>query len=247
MSKTVVIIPSRLKAKRLPNKPLKIINKKEMILHVYKLAAESGIGKVLVATPDQEIFQLINKNGGNSFVSTKNHNTGTDRVFEAFEKFFSSEPSIIINLQGDMPNLDPISIRILNYHLQKGLCDVATLASSIKEKNEITNENIVKVITKKNIEKTGFSEAIDFERNLNNIEKKFIYHHVGIYGFTKEALIRYVNLQRSKSEMSRNLEQMRALDNNMKIHVLYSNTNPLSVDTEADLEEVKKLMEKKNV
>jgi len=244
MSYTVVIIPSRLKAKRLPNKPVELINGKEMILHVHDLAKNSGSGDVLVVTPDKNIAQLIKKNGGNSFLSLSRHETGTDRVFEGFKNFYSAEPKFIINLQGDMPNLDPNAIKQLNEYIQKGLCDVATLASSIKNKDEIKNQNIVKVITKESIEKSGFSEAIDFKRDLPNQEDKLIYHHIGIYAFTNKALIRYVNLKRSKLEIERNLEQMRALDNKMKIHVGYTSSNPLSVDTKGDLEKIKKIMEK---
>ena len=244
MSNTVIIIPSRLKAKRLPSKPLELINGKEMILHVYDLAKKSGSGDVLVVTPDKDIVQLIKKNGGNSFLSVSQHETGTDRVFEGFKNFYSAEPKVIINLQGDMPNLDPNAISQLNEYMQKDLCDMVTLASSIKTKDEIQNQNIVKVIAKQNIEKSGFSEALDFKRDLINQEDKFIYHHIGIYAFTSKALMRYVNLKRSKLEVERNLEQMRVLENKMKIHVGHTSSNPLSVDTKEDLEEVKKIMEK---
>ena len=244
MSNTVVIIPSRLKARRFPNKPLELINGKEMILHVYDLAKNSKVGDVLVVTPDKDIAQLIKKNGGNSFLSLSDHETGTDRVFEGFKNFYSAAPEIVINLQGDMPNLDTNAIVKLNEYMQKSICDIATLASSIKNKDEIQNKNIVKVITNKNIEKSGFSEALDFKRDLINQKDEFIYHHIGIYAFTSKALMRYVNLKRSKLEIERNLEQMRALENKMKIHVGYTPSNPLSIDTKADLEEIKKIMEK---
>ena len=244
MNNAVVIIPSRLKAKRLPNKPLELINRKEMILHVHDLAKDSGSGDVLVVTPDKDIAELIKKNGGNSFLSISQHETGTDRVFEGFENFYSSKPKVIINLQGDMPNLDPKAINQLKKYMDKGLCDMATLASSVKTEEEIQNPNIVKVIVKENIEKSGFTEAIDFKRDLIKQEDKFIYHHIGIYAFTSKALMRYVNLKRSKLELERNLEQMRALENKMKIHVGYTPSNPLSIDTKDDLEEIKKIMEK---
>jgi len=110
MSSTVIIIPTRLEARRLPDKPLKLIKQKEMILYVYDLAVKSDVGDVLVATPDKIISELITKNGGKSFVSRDAHETGTDRAFEAFKNFYSSKPEIIINLQGDMPNLDPKDI-----------------------------------------------------------------------------------------------------------------------------------------
>ena len=243
MSETVIIIPSRLEAKRLPEKPLKIIKGKEMILHVFNLAVKSGIGEVLIATPDKKIFDLINKNGGKSFISKKTHETGTDRVFEAFENYYLSKPEFIINLQGDMPSLDPKEILFLNNYLNKGICDVVTLAAPIKNKNEIEDKNIVKVFAKDDLKKSTFSEALDFKRNVISDKNNFIYHHIGIYGFTSKALIKYVNLKRSKLELERNLEQMRALDNNIKIHVGLVNSIPLSVDTEEDLQEVKKNME----
>ena len=244
MSNTVVIIPSRLKAQRFPNKPLELINGKEMISYVYNLAVKSNVGKVLVVTPDKDIDKVIKKIGGNSFFSESHHETGTDRVFEAFKKHFSEKPKFIINLQGDMPNLDPKAINQINQYMQKGLCDVGTLASNIKNKNEINNKNIVKVILGNNIEKLGFSEALDFKRDLINEENKYIFHHIGIYAFTSEALIRYVNLKRTKLELERNLEQMRALENKMRIHVGYTESLPLSVDTKEDLKEIKKIMEK---
>ena len=103
--------------------------------------------------------------------------------------------------------------------------------------------NIVKVVTKNDLKKSQFSEALDFKREINETKNKFVYHHIGIYGFTSEALMRYVNLKRSKLELERNLEQMRALENDMKIHVGYVKSNPLSIDTEEDFLEVKKVME----
>ena len=245
MSSTVIIIPTRLQARRFPNKPLKLIKKKEMILHVYDLAVKSGAGEVLVATPDKIISELITKNGGKSFISKDVHETGTDRVFEAFKKFYSSRPEIVINLQGDMPNLNPKDIIKLRDYLKNNKCHMGTLASNLKNQEEFHDKNVVKVITKQSIENSDFSEAFDFKRELIDKEEgRHIYHHIGIYGFTREALIRYVNLKRSKLEKERNLEQMRALEDKMKIHVGFTRSKPLSVDTEEDLLKVKKIMEK---
>ena len=243
MSSTIIIIPTRLQAKRLPNKPLELIKKKEMILHVHDLAVESGVGDVLVATPDKIISQLILKHGGKSFVSKNTHQTGTDRVFEAFKEFYSGKPEIVINLQGDMPNLNPDDIVKLRDYLKDKKCHIGTLASYLKDEEELKDRNVVKVITKKTIRNSDFSEASDFTREETNSENKNIYHHIGIYGFTKEALIRYVNLKRSKLEIERNLEQMRAMEDNMKVHVGFTNSKPLSVDTEKDLLKIKKIME----
>ena len=243
MSNTAVIIPSRLKAERLPNKPLKLINKKEMILHVYETAIKAKIGEVFVATPDREIADIIESHGGKATITNKNHQTGTDRIFEVFQKELKSKPEFIVNLQGDMPNLNPLVIYNLIEHMKKKTCDIGTLASKLSNL-ELNDPNVVKVITSKNIEKEKeFSNALDFFRASKNSRTNSVYHHIGIYAFTNKALIRYVSLKRSKLEIERKLEQLRALENQMKIEVGYIEDCPLSVDTEKDLEEIKKIMQ----
>ena len=241
MSNTAVIIPSRLKAERLPNKPLKLINKKEMILHVYETAIKAKIGEVFVATPDREIVDIIKSHGGKAAITNKSHQTGTDRIFEVFQKELKSEPEFIVNLQGDMPNLNPLAIYNLIEHMKKKTCDIGTLASELSNL-ELNDPNVVKVTTSKNIEKE-FSSALDFFRASKNSGTNSVYHHIGIYAFTNKALIRYVSLKRSKLEIERKLEQLRALENQMKIEVGYIEDCPLSVDTEKDLEEIKKIMQ----
>ena len=241
MSHTAVIIPSRLKAERLPNKPLKLINKKEMILHVYETAIKAKIGEVFVATPDREIADIIKSHGGKATITNKSHQTGTDRIFEVFQKELKSEPEFIVNLQGDMPNLNPLAIYNLIEHMKIKTCDIGTLASELGNL-ELNDPNVVKVITSKNIEKE-FSSALEFFRAPKNNGTYSVYHHIGIYAFTNKALIRYVGLKRSKLEIERKLEQLRALENQMKIEVGYIEDCPLSVDTEKDLEEIKKIMQ----
>ena len=245
MNNIVIIIPSRLNAERLPNKPLKLINKKEMILHVYDAAKNSNVGEVIVATPDQEILDLVKKHNGQAVLTSDKHETGTDRVFEVFEKELKSKPEIIINFQGDMPNLNPIVIKDLAEHMKKNLCDIGTLASNIEIEHEEKDPNVVKVLVSNNIENKSFAKAIDFFRTSNNTLTKLTYHHVGIYAFTNKALIRYVSLKRSKLEVERKLEQLRALEDKMRIDVGYIDSCPLSVDTEADLTAVRKVMENK--
>ena len=148
MSNTVVIIPSRLNAQRFPNKPLELINGKEIILHVHDLAKNSDVGDVLVVTPDNDIDRLIKKNGGNSFLSVDHHETGTDRVFEAFKKFYFTKPKTIINLQGDMPNLDPKAIVQLNEYMKNENIDITIdLGSGSKKFTAYTMD-----LTKKYIE-----------------------------------------------------------------------------------------------
>jgi 3-deoxy-manno-octulosonate cytidylyltransferase (CMP-KDO synthetase) len=242
MDNIAIIIPSRLNAERLPNKPLKLINNKEMILHVHDVAKDSNVGQVIVATPNQEIFELIKKNNGQAILTSKKHETGTDRVFEVFEQILVSKPEIIINFQGDMPNLNPNAIKDLAEHMKKNLCDIGTLASQIENIQEEKDPNVVKVLTDSNIKNKSFAKALDFFRTFNKPINKLTYHHVGIYAFTNKALMRYVSLKRSKLEIERKLEQMRALENKMRIDVGYIDSCPLSVDTQEDLEAVKKIM-----
>ena len=243
MNKTAIIIPSRLDAMRLPSKPLKLINNKEMILHVYEAALKANAGEVYVATPDEVIVDLIKKFGGNSVLTSKNHATGTDRVFQVFKETLNNEPNIIVNLQGDMPNIDSKDITNLINYMQKEECSIGTLASKLKSNYELKDKNIVKVCVKEKMRPGEFVQAEDFVRtNPNKLYQ--VYHHIGIYAFTNKALIRYVGLKRSKLELQRNLEQLRAMENNISIHVGFVESSPLSVDTEKDLIEVKKLMEK---
>jgi len=242
MTDNVIIIPTRLEAKRLPGKPLKKINDKEMILHVYEAAKKADIGEVIVASPNEEIRKLITSHNGVCVITNPNHKTGTDRIFEVFDKFLKRKPKIIINLQGDMPNIETGSIKYLSNYMKKNLCDVATLASNFKDKNEINNINNVKVLTNEPLTNEKFCSAIDFFRSYDDIKVENIYHHIGIYAFTKEALLRYVDLERTKKELNRNLEQLRALENNMKVHVGFTSSLPLSVDTEEDLKNIKQFM-----
>ena len=141
-----------------------------------------------------------------------------------------------------MPNIKPESIKLLSNYIKKQLCDIATLGSKFQDNQEMQNINNVKVVTKKVLSNNQFDEAVDFFRTEENVKKGHIYHHIGIYGFTKEALLRYVSLKRTKKELNRNLEQLRALENNMKIHVGYTSSSPLSVDTEKDLQDIQELM-----
>ena len=243
MNKTAIIIPSRLDAMRLPSKPLKLINNKEMILHVYEAALKANAGEVYVATPDEVIVDLIKRFGGNSILTSKNHATGTDRVFQVFKETLNNEPNIIVNLQGDMPNIDSKDITNLINYMQKEECSIGTLASKLKSNYELEDKDIVKVCVKEKMRPGEFVQAEDFVRtNPNKLYQ--VYHHIGIYAFTNKALIRYVGLKRSKLELQRNLEQLRAMENNISIHVGFVESSPLSVDTEKDLIEVKKLMEK---
>ncbi len=246
MKNTVIIIPARLGAKRFPNKPLVKINNIPMIIHVLNRAKESKIGGVYVATPDDTIFKIVKENGGNAILTKAEHLTGSDRIYEAYKKIkeFKKDVHLIINLQGDMPNIKPSAISKLAELMSNNNCEIGTMASQITDKSYLTNPNIVKVCIDKILVDNSFLEAKDFFRVKNNLNNEKIYHHIGIYAFTNIALTKYVKLARSKLEIDRNLEQMRALDNNMRIKVGLSESTPLGVDTEEDLAKVSKEMEK---
>ena len=158
-----------------------------------------------------------------------------------FKDKLNIEPDIIINLQGDMPNITPEIISDLVSYMSKNKCDIGTLASKFSSKSEIRNPNVVKVAVKDKLSENMFLNALDFFRiDQNSVDN--LYHHVGIYAFTSKALMRYVNLKRSKLELERNLEQMRAMDNGEKIYALEScGKFHLGVDTEADLQEARRL------
>jgi 3-deoxy-manno-octulosonate cytidylyltransferase (CMP-KDO synthetase) len=141
-------------------------------------------------------------------------------------------------LQGDMPNIKPNSIKKLEKFMRQNECDIGTLASHFRDKNQLTNPNVVKVEVEKVLKDDAFLQAQDFFRIKKDLKIKKVYHHIGIYAFTNVALTKYVKLSRSKLELERNLEQMRAMENNMKIKVGWSDSPPLGVDTEVDLKKV---------
>ena len=243
MKNTVIIIPTRMAARRFPNKPLAKINNIPMIIHVLNRAKESKIGEVFVATPDKKIFEIVNNNGGKAVLTKKEHSSGSDRVYEVYSEKLKHKPDLIINLQGDMPNIEPNTIARLDKLMKNNACDVGTLAAPIKDENEIFDTNIVKVDIDQTLKNDQFLEVKDFFRTKKDLPNKKIYHHLGVYIFTRDALTRYVKLKRSKLEIERNLEQMRVMENNMIIKVGLTNSMPLSVDTEDDLIKIKKEME----
>ena len=242
MKNTAIIIPTRLGAKRFPNKPLAKINGVPMIIHVLNRAQESKIGEVFVATPDDEIFRIVNDNGGKAILTNRDHLSGSDRVHEAYLKELKNNVDLIINLQGDMPNIKPDSISKLEKLMRSNDCDIGTLASSIVDENEIADINVVKVEMDEILKGDDFLIAKDFFRIKKDLKNEKIYHHIGIYAFTNVALTKYVKFSRSKLERERNLEQMRAMENNLIVKVGLSDSTPLGVDKKADLDKISKEM-----
>ena len=242
--KTLVIIPSRLSATRLPGKPLLKINGLSIISHVFKKAEEANIGEVIVATGDQEIIDDVKKNGGQAILTNNQHQTGTDRIYEAIEKIDNSNIDLVMNLQGDEPLMNIDDIRNLNNQMIKNNAELGTLASNILEKEFYQNQNIVKVITNESLNNSNFPEAIDFMRKILD-SRNNVSHHLGLYCYQKETLKNFISFNQSSNEVKHKLEQLRALDNNIKINVALAKSSPIGVDTEEDLMAIKKIMEYK--
>ena len=248
MAKSIILIPSRLGATRLPNKPLLKINNKSIIMHVYEKAIECGIGDVFVTTCDEEILSEVQKNGGKSILTSKEHNTGTDRIAEALEKIkLENEVDYIINLQGDEPLIDISDIKNLNFQTVNNNSDLATLACKIDTsmQEKYGNSNVVKVVTQEDLQKKSISKAVKFERIIDAKKNNYIYQHIGIYIYKKSILKKFVKLNQTENEKVKKLEQLRALENGINIDVAYAKTIPIGVDTKEDYVELKNLMEYK--
>ena len=230
-------------ATRLPGKPLLRINDLSIISHVFRKAQEANIGEVYVATEDQEIVNDVVKNGGKAILTSKNHKTGTDRIYEALKKINIKDVDLIMNLQGDEPGIEIKDIINLNKKMINTQSKMGSLAAKINDIKNLENKNIVKVITKQNLNEDQFSEAETFLRNASNMSN--IYHHIGIYCYTAETLEKFVKLNQSKNEIENRLEQLRALDNNININIALANSSPIGVDTKEDYLALKKIMEYK--
>ena len=243
--KTLVIIPSRLSASRLPGKPLLKINGLSIISHVYKKARKANIGEVLVAAEDQEIIEDVRKNGGEAILTSNNHKTGTDRIYEALVKLDRTDVELVMNLQGDEPLMNIEDIQNLHNLMIKTKRDLGTLAAKINHKKVFENHDIVKVITEESLDVSKFPRAINFVRKLN-IENNQTYHHLGIYCYKVEILKRFISFKQSQNEIKNRLEQLRALDNDMNINVALAKSSPVGVDTMEDFMAIKKIMEYKS-
>jgi len=243
--KTLVIIPSRLSATRLPGKPLLKINGLSIISHVFKKAVDANIGEVFVATEDQEIIDDVKNNGGQAVLTSKDHKTGTDRIYEALNKIGKSDIELVMNLQGDEPLMNLDDIRNLHNQMILNKSKLGTSASNILDKSLYSDPNTVKVFTKESLRISTFPEAQSFNRILNNI-KKNVYRHLGIYCYQLETLKKFVSLNQSQNEIKNKLEQLRALDNNIAINVSFAKDSPIGLDTEKDFVAIKKIMEYKS-
>jgi 3-deoxy-manno-octulosonate cytidylyltransferase (CMP-KDO synthetase) len=245
MAKTLILIPSRMAATRLPGKPLLKINNLSIVSHVFKRAEEANIGDVVVATDDQEILKDVLKNEGKAILTNKNHKTGTDRIYEAYEKLDIKNVDYILNLQGDEPDINKEDIINLNNLMINQDAEIGTLAAKIEDDKMLDNKNVVKVITDKKLEESNFPTALNFTRNNLSTDYQNIYHHIGIYSYKINILKKFVSLDQTINEIENKLEQLRALDNKLKINVALAKSSPIGVDTEEDYLAIKKIMEYK--
>jgi len=245
MAKTLILIPSRMAATRLPGKPLLKINNLSIISHVFKRAEEANIGEVVVATDDQEILKDVLKNGGRAILTNKNHKTGTDRIYEAYKKLNVDNIDYILNLQGDEPDINKDEIINLNNCMINHNAELGTLASKIKDSKMFNDRNVVKVITDQKLEESNFPIALNFTRDNLSTDYQNIYHHIGIYSYKVSVLEKFISLDQTNNEKINKLEQLRALDNKLKINVALAKSSPIGVDTEEDYLAIKKIMEYK--
>jgi 3-deoxy-manno-octulosonate cytidylyltransferase (CMP-KDO synthetase) len=241
--RTLVLIPARMAATRLPGKPLLDIAGLPMIVHVLRRAEAAKIGRVAVATDTPEIAAAVTAHGGEAVMTRADHPSGSDRSYEALGLLDpSGEAEIIVNLQGDFPTILPDNIRDVLAPLVDPAVDIATLAAEIHTEEESTNPNVVKVVG------TAISDrhlrALYFTRATAPWGEGPRYHHVGLYAYRRKALERFVGLPPSPLERQEKLEQLRALEAGMRIDVTLVDTVPRGVDTPADLETARRILAK---
>jgi 3-deoxy-manno-octulosonate cytidylyltransferase (CMP-KDO synthetase) len=230
-----------MQATRLPGKPLADINGEPMIVHVWRRAMAARCGDVIVATDSSEITDAVARAGGEAILTRAGHVSGSDRVYEAItKKDPAGSAGIIVNLQGDLPTLEPALVAASVAPLLEGDADIATLAAEIRAPDERTNPNVVKVVG------TPIGpnrlRALYFTRATAPWGDGPLYHHIGIYAYRRASLEHFVKMPPSPLEMREKLEQLRALEAGMRIDVAIVDTVPLGVDTPADLERARQLL-----
>jgi 3-deoxy-manno-octulosonate cytidylyltransferase (CMP-KDO synthetase) len=241
MTRTLIVVPARMQATRLPGKPMVDIAGAPMIVHVWRRAMEAEAGRVVVATDSADVIAAVTAAGGEAVMTRDDHVSGSDRVFEAVSGIDpAGEVDFVVNLQGDLPTLEPHLIRDCLQPLRSDGPDIATLAAEIVEPEERTSPHVVKVVGTP--VSAGRMRALYFTRATAPYGEGPLYHHIGIYTYRRAALERFVGLPQSPLEMREKLEQLRALEAGMRIDVEVVDTVPLGVDTPADLERARRLL-----
>jgi len=243
-TRNLVLIPARMASSRLPGKPLMDIAGLPMIVHVLRRGEEAGIGRVAVATDTPEIAAAVEAHGGKAVMTRADHPSGSDRIFEALEKLDpTGEAEIIVNLQGDFPTITPDNIRDVLAPLADPAVDIATLAAEIHTEEESISPSVVKAV--------GTSlggkrmRALYFTRATAPHGDGPRYHHIGLYAYRRAALERFVKLPPSPLEQREKLEQLRALEADMRIDITVVDTVPRGVDTAPDLETARRILSKR--
>ncbi len=239
---TVVIIPARLAATRLPDKPLADIRGEPMIVHCWRRALAARVGPVIVACADRAIAEAVTAAGGEAVMTDPDHRSGSDRVFEALE---AADPQgryhTVVNLQGDLPTIEAPVIRAVLTPLAEAAVDIATIAAPIARPAERLDANVVKVVlAMAPVAATG--RALYFSRAPVPAGDGPMYHHIGLYAYRRAALERFVGLPPSPLETRERLEQLRALEAGMRVDVALVDSVPLGVDTPADLARARRLI-----
>ncbi|MGV2122223.1 3-deoxy-manno-octulosonate cytidylyltransferase [Agrobacterium vitis] len=239
--KTLVLIPARMASTRLPGKPLADIAGLPMIVQVAKRAAEANVGRIVVAVDHPDVFATVTAAGFKAVMTGEQHQSGSDRIHEALMTVDpEGEAEIIINVQGDLPTIDPETIRAALRPLEDPQVDIATLTVEIEDEAEKTNPNVVKVVGSPLSDNR--LRALYFTRATAPHGKGPLYHHIGLYAYRRAALERFVALSPSVLEKRESLEQLRALEAGMRIDVEIVDTVPLGVDTAADLEKARAIL-----
>ena len=233
-------------AQRLPGKPLFEINNLPIISHVVNRGRETELGEVIVCTENKEIVFAVEKNGGKAILTGSHHKNGTERIYEGLQKLKKENVTYVISLQGDEPAINPEDIKNLYSFMIQYNADIGTLASEIKEDFILRNKNVVKVKTDEKLKNDNFVKAINFSRDDISKESSNIYHHIGVYCYKSSILKKFVNLKQTKNEIKNQLEQLRAIDNDIKINVALAKSSPIGVDTKEDYIALKKIMEYKS-
>ncbi|WP_232628526.1 3-deoxy-manno-octulosonate cytidylyltransferase [Methylobacterium sp. Leaf118] len=241
MSDPLILIPARLAATRLPNKPLADLAGEPMIVHVWRRAVESGIGPVVVATDSPEIVDAIESRGGLAVMTRADHPSGSDRLAEALEIIDpEGHHDVVVNVQGDLPTIDPAIIGAAVMPLADPHVDIATLAAVIERSEEADAPNVVKIIG--HTVGPNRLRALAFTRARAPWGDGPLFHHIGLYAYRRKALARFVRLPQGELERREKLEQLRALEAGMRIDAALVTDLPLGVDTPADLERARALL-----
>ena len=244
-SRSVVMIPARLRSVRLPDKPLADIGGVPMIVQVWRRAREADVGPVIVACAEAAIADAVREHGGEAVLTDPDLPSGTDRIHRALTSLDPDRGfTQVINLQGDLPTLDPASIRRSLEPLDELGSDIGTLAVATENPTERADPNVVKAVISFDADRPGLGRALYFTRATAPSGDGPVYHHIGIYAYRRPILERFASLPPSPLERRERLEQLRGLEAGMSIGVALVDTVPLGVDTPADLQRARVLFEK---